>query len=59
MSDLPEDEAVSSTFPFPFHLFKAKEGAVVSLKLLDLLPLDAMRHPAQAAWAFRYITLIW
>lgn len=58
MSDLPEDEAVSSTFPFPFHLFKAKEGGVVSLKLLDLLPL-AMRHPAQAAWAFRYIILIW
>lgn len=26
--------------------------------LLDLLPL-AIRNPAQAAWAFRYITLIW
>lgn len=31
LSGLPEDEAVSSTFPSPFHLSKAKEGSVVSL----------------------------
>lgn len=30
MSDLPEDEAASSTFPSPLPLFRAKKGGVVS-----------------------------
>ena len=50
LSDLPDSEAVLSTFPSPPHLLSTKRGSQPPcLKLLDLLPLAA-RHWCRLPW---------